>query len=183
MIGAAFAANSLEQALTAQEVTESARARKICSLLDEAITESRRVARGLYPVLLKTEGLWPALVELAGIVTERFGIQCICTGNPTALSYDTTTAMHLYRIVQEAVSNAVKHSGARKIFIRLAEGQTGVHLEVKDDGKGLQRPAQTRAGMGLHIMEYRARSVGAELRFSSDTCGTLVSCRLPLETR
>jgi PAS domain S-box-containing protein len=183
LVGAAFTANSLQQSLTAQARTEAVDARKICSLLDDAITESRRVARGLYPVLLKTEGLWPALVELARIATERFGIQCACMGSPEALKHDTTTDTHLYRIVQEAVNNAVKHSGARKISIRLTTGHTGVDMEVKDDGKGIMSAGQPRSGMGLYIMDYRARSIGAELRITSDTRGTLVSCRLPQEIR
>jgi len=179
LVGAAFVANSLQQTLASQERAEASHARKICALLDDAMTESRRVARGLYPVRLKTEGLGPALVELSRIVTERFGIQCLCETNPAAMKCDTTTATHLYRIAQEAVNNAVKHSGARSISIRLTLSVESINLEVKDNGKGFEDTAERHAGMGLYIMDYRARSLGGDLRIGGDSGGTVVSCHVP----
>ena len=179
LVGAAFVANSLQQTLESQERAEASHARRICGLLDEAITESRRVARGLYPVRLETEGLGPALVELAGIAAERFNIQCVCDAGTARVQCDTTTATHLYRIAQEAVNNAVKHSGARNISLRLTGSEESIDLEVKDDGKGIQAAAGRYSGMGLYIMDYRARSLGGSLHIGSDGGGTRVSCHVP----
>jgi PAS domain S-box-containing protein len=179
LVGAAFAANSLEQNLAGQDSPEAKQAQRICALLDEAMTESRRVARGLYPLRLKTEGLGPALVELARTMTERFGFQCVCEQPPETVQCDLTTATHLYRIAQEALNNAMKHSGARNFSIRLSTREGALDLEIQDNGKGFDRSPRSCSGMGLHIMDYRARSLGGELRIQSDKQGTLISCHIP----
>ncbi|HWW01417.1 MAG TPA: PAS domain-containing protein [Candidatus Acidoferrum sp.] len=179
LIGMAFTANALHQSLIAEQRPEAAPARKITTLLDEAITESRRVCRGLYPVRLETEGLVPALEELATTTSERFNVQCLWEAATRRLHCNVTTATHLYRIAQEAVNNAIKHSGGRTISIRLRESAGEIELEVSDDGRGLQATPERRAGMGLHIMDYRARSIGGTLRISGNAPGTVVLCRVP----
>ncbi len=91
-------------------------------------------------------------------------------------------ATHLYRIAQEAVSNAVKHGKSQMIVIYLRGRADTVELQVSDDGGGfpLVRP-EPSAGMGLHIMDYRARAIGGTLRFESRTeGGVIVSCCIPL---
>src|ERR1041384_5900028 len=80
---------------------------------------------------------------------------------------------HLYRIAQEALNNALKHSGAKKISIMLSRSPEGLILEIKDNGKGFNSshpdPSSSRSGgMGLHIMEYRARLIGGNLHLHSD---------------
>jgi len=159
LIGMAFNANSLVQTLNAQQRPEAGTARRICGLLDEAITEARRVCRGLYPVRLQTEGLVPALEELAHAVTERYNVNCECHLGTRRLLCDFATATHLYRIAQEAVNNAVKHSGARNIQLRLDSADGTVELQVQDDGSGFKINSAKAGGMGLHIMDYRARSI------------------------
>jgi signal transduction histidine kinase len=178
LIGMALSANSLEETLRAEDKPQAAIAQKICVLLDEAITESRRVCRGLYPIRLKTQGLLPALEELASTTSTRYHVECVCEANGESAFCGVTTATHLYRIAQEAVNNALKHSGARKIAIELTRSQNGVVLNIRDDGKGLDftRPSN---GMGLHIMEYRARLIGGSLGVQSDSTGTRISCLVP----
>jgi signal transduction histidine kinase len=179
LIGMAFNANSLVQSLSSQTLPEAATARKICLLLDEAITEARRVCRGLYPVRLKTEGLVPALEELAHTVTERFNLSCECELGTRRLLCDITTATHLYRIAQEAVNNAVKHSGAHRIQLRLTASDGGLELLVHDDGSGIIASPGRAGGMGLHIMDYRARTIGGSLTIQNTGAGTSVMCRVP----
>ncbi len=179
LVGAAFAANSLERSLATVESPEVAKANRISRLLDEAITESRRVARGLYPVRLSTKGLAPALEELAASTSSKSNIRCVFQTEGSEVNCATTTATHLYRIAQEAVNNATKHSQGNKITIRLAATDGGIQLEVSDDGKGIPEVPEHDTGMGLHIMNYRARSIGAELRVVGGNTGTLVSCRVP----
>jgi PAS domain S-box-containing protein len=179
LIGMAFSVNALQQSLSADRRPEEATTRKIAGLLDEAITESRRVCRGLYPVRLKTEGLLPALEELARNTSERYELQCLCESGSRRLHCHVTTATHLYRIAQEAVNNAVKHSGGRKIVIHLTETSAEIELKVSDDGRGFHQAAAQPSGMGLHIMDYRARSMGGKLRISGNGGGTVVLCRVP----
>jgi PAS domain S-box-containing protein len=179
LIGMAFNVNSLEQSLAAQGRPESATARKISGLLDETITEARQVCRGLYPVRLKTEGLVPALEELAHTVTERFKRACDCELGTRRLLCDITTATHLYRIAQEAVNNAVKHSGGKHILIRLSTSDSGLELFVQDDGSGIKPSTGRASGMGLHIMDYRARTIGGTLEIRNTGKGTNVFCKVP----
>jgi PAS domain S-box-containing protein len=179
LIGVAFNANSLEQALASQQRPEAATARKICTLLDEAITESRRVCRGLYPIRLRTQGLVPALEELAATTSERYQVQCRCDAETQLLHCDVATATHLYRIAQEALNNALKHSGGHNITIRVRESGDGIELHVMDDGKGVNATPGRGTGMGLHIMDYRARLIGGSFQFRSRPDGTTVSCRVP----
>jgi PAS domain S-box-containing protein len=179
LIGMAFNVHSLEQALSSQSRAEATTARKISVLLDEAITEARRVCRGLYPVRLKTEGLVPALEELAHTVTERYNVSCDCNLGTRRLLCDITTATHLYRVAQEAINNAVKHSGARLIHLRLDVSDAGLELQIADNGKGFHLRSNRSAGMGLHIMDYRARSIGGNLEIHDTGQGTRVCCRVP----
>jgi len=179
LIGLAFSANSLQQSLSADERPEAVTARKVCALLDEAITESRSVCRGLYPVRLETEGLVPALEELARNTSERYNLVCVCETESRRLQCNVTVATHLYRIAQEAVNNAVKHSGAHSIRIRLSGSEGTLELRIKDDGRGLPKLDQRHSGMGLHIMDYRARSLGGVLNVSGNGTGTQVTCRIP----
>ncbi|MGA2663134.1 MAG: PAS domain-containing protein [Verrucomicrobiota bacterium] len=179
LIGMAFQLNALEQSLRSEARPEAARAQKMCALLDEAITESRRVCRGLYPVRLSTQGLLPALEELSAAAAEKYGIECSCEPDGKPPPCDVATATHLYRIAQEAVNNALKHSGARHIRIHLSRVEGGIVLEVRDDGRGLGPSPARHSGMGLHIMDYRARLIGGSLQLESGPNGTVVTCRVP----
>jgi signal transduction histidine kinase len=184
LIGMGFSVNSLEQSLSSQRRSEAAIAAKLCTLLDGAIDEARRVCRGLYPIRLSKQGLQSALEELATTAQERYGILCSCEPDGAPSVCDLATATHLYRIAQEAVNNAAKHSGAGRISIRLGRTKEAILLEISDNGKGLQEPSSLAStnrsgGMGLHIMRYRATVMRGELEITSNESGTTVSCRVP----
>src|SRR5262249_55073337 len=155
----------------------------ICALLDEAITESRHVCRGLYPIRLRTQGLVPALEELAVATSERYQLQCHCDVQAQLLHCDVATATHLYRIAQEGVNNTLKHSNASQITIQLREAGGGIELQVTDDGQGLNSKPGPGSGMGLHIMDYRSRLIGGSFQFRPSPNGATVWCRVPQITR
>ena len=180
LVGAAFDSRSLQRTLGTEHRPEAKLVERICAMLDEAITESRRVARGLYPVRLESEGLVPALQELAARTGERFAVRASCRIEGSDCPCDFTTATHLYRIAQEAINNSVKHSGAREITLQLHKLEDALELEIADNGKGLAGAALPASGMGLHIMDYRARSLGGKLEVKSSSAGTTISCRAPL---
>ena len=93
---------------------------------------------------------------------------------------DHTVATHLYRIAQEAVSNAVKHGQARHVVLALTTRQHSTTLTTHDDGIGFQEGAHKPTGMGLRIMHYRASMIGASLAIRSDASnGTTVVCEWP----
>jgi PAS domain S-box-containing protein len=177
LVSLAFDANALQRRLSAHNSPEAVAGGRIADFLDQAITESRRVSRGLFPIRLQAEGLASALEELARTTSERFGVQCSFQNPQPVLVKDLPIATHLYRIAQEAVSNAIKHGRPRVISIRLEENAPNFDLKVEDDGIGLSPGTPDHSGMGLHIMRYRAASIGATFGVESrPSGGVTVSC-------
>ena len=104
----------------------------------------------------------------------------ICNG-PVHIA-DDAAALHLYRIAQEAVNNAVRHSKARQIRIELSTIPGAVTLGVHDDGVGLPVASSGQGkGMGISVMHYRSRMIGANLEIRSGEAGTSVICSYPVE--
>jgi signal transduction histidine kinase len=179
----ALAGEVLEEKLSAKSLPEAADASHIIELVEEGIGMARSMARGLFPVQLVAEGLMSALEELARTTTEISKIDCSFESGHQILIYDADTATHLFRIAQETVRNAVKHSGAGHIVISFVEDQEKITLSVKDDGKGLPGSLPDKRGMGLQIMKHRASIIGASFDICSDERGTVVTCVLPLTDR
>jgi two-component system sensor kinase FixL len=180
LVSIAFDCNLLEQRLSSAQRPEQAELSRIATLLDEAITQARQLARGLYPVRLEAEGLTSALEELAANVTTRFKIQCDFQRSDPVSFNDNVMATHLFRIAQEAVTNAVRHSQAGHIVLRLTRLNGNVEMVVTDDGIGMPERRNGR-GMGLQIMDYRARTLGGTLQIQRiNGGGTSISCSVPL---
>ncbi len=180
LVALAFDLGSLEQRLTERAAPEAASIARSAGLLDDLITEARATARGLFPVQLETDGLGAALQQLAAGVNSRGGVECRVQCEESVFVRENAMAIHLYRIAQEAVNNAVKHSKGRLIQVRLSTTQDRVELRVTDDGVGVALPWMPKGGMGLHIMEYRARMIGGTLSITRvNTGGTVVTCSAP----
>jgi PAS domain S-box-containing protein len=184
LVSLAFDANSLQSELSGRRLPETKQARRIADCLDQAITEARQLSRGLFPVRLETDGLPSAMAELAKAASARFQIQCRFDSQGRVAVKDVVMATHLYRIAQEALANAVKHSRGSKVSIRLKGGASQLELTVEDDGAGLSAAKRKKAtGMGLHIMAYRARAIGGTLHLGpGPRGGMLVSCCIPRGT-
>lgn len=174
----------LKTSLIEKAAPEAEDAGKIAGLLKDALALTRSLARGLHPVAVQAGGLAAALDELAARTSTMFRIRCRCKC-PEAIEMDNTTATHLYRIAQEAVTNAVKHGLAREIDIELSTNPHHTVLSVKDKGQGNGRdgdaPHSKHRGMGLRIMSYRADMIGGELdiRRGKSGVGTTVVCTIP----
>ena len=154
-----------------------AQAKQIAQMVQRAMTQTRELARGLSPVRLEAEGLADALRELSAGTRKVFGCDCRFRCDPPVLVPDHAVAIHLYRIAQEAVSNAIKHGQARRIEIGLTTKGHSVTLTVKDNGKGVPRKLPKRKGMGLRIMRYRAEVIGGALKVEPNPHGgTRVAC-------
>jgi PAS domain S-box-containing protein len=136
------------------------RAKEITQMVQRAMTQTRDLARGLSPVRLEAEGLTDALRELAAGTRKVFGCDCRFRCDSPVLVPDHSVAIHLYRIAQEAVSNAIKHGQARRIELGLTAKGRSVTLAVADNGTGIPRKLPKRKGMGLRIMRYRAEVIG-----------------------
>lgn len=158
-------------------------AAQIEQAMQQAASEARSLARGIFPVHVDQSGLQMALQELAGSTERLTGIPItLVRGAEEVRIPSPETAMHLFRIAQEAVANAVKHSGASRICIQLQVDGSLLRLSVDDDGIGIaQHGILCGSRMGLRTMNYRAQSIGAALRVArSRSGGTEVVCELNL---
>jgi signal transduction histidine kinase len=154
---------------------------QVCHFLRQAIGHTRGLAHGLAPFKVESGGLHATLLELAQTTTALRRLKCRLECPATVPTPSGETATHLYRIAQEAVHNAVRHSKASEITIRLSNQKDTLRLEIVDNGKGLPQTAQSGPGMGLHIMKHRASVIGAELDLNSQPGkGVTVTCTLPI---
>jgi PAS domain S-box-containing protein len=169
----------LEQKLAAYSPTDAPRAGEVARHVRDAISQTRSLARGLSPVTLESEGLASALQELAANAEKMFGIACrVEVGEPAPVE-KSPVATHLYRIAQEAVSNAIKHGKARQILIRLESAAGRTVLCIADNGTGFPPALPKAKGMGLRIMEYRAGIIGGRLSIDNGATGATVICSVP----
>jgi PAS domain S-box-containing protein len=172
----------LEQKLAAKSKVDATRAGEIAKYVREAISQTRSLARGLSPVTLESEGLFSALQELAANTENMFGVACSVTVSENSEILEPAISTHLYRIAQEAVSNAIKHGKAARVTIRLQYAGGRAMLSVTDNGSGFSPQSVKTNGMGLRIMEYRAGMIGGVLSIASEReGGTKVQCTVPIE--
>jgi len=180
LAGIALLSKCLAKKLETESHPSAKAAADIAATANNAIDSARRLAKGLYPLELSRKGLIPALEELANQTSLRFGVFCGFRQTGEAPIFEMPAAIHIYRIVQEAIGNAIKHGEARRIAIESLAG-TSVHtFSVTDDGRGFAKPATT-GGMGLHLMDYRARAIGALINVSRPAeGGCRVTCQIPV---
>ncbi len=153
---------------------------QICQFLRDAISQTRSLARGLAPLSLDSRGLAEALAGLAARAGQDGRIHCTLHSPAPVEVEDDIMAVHLFRIAQEALNNALKHSGATRVAIRLTNQDASLRLEIRDNGKGLPRQGPAHEGLGLKIMKHRASSIGADLKIASQEGeGVSVVCTLP----
>ncbi|MEI7731581.1 MAG: sensor histidine kinase [Verrucomicrobiota bacterium] len=180
LTGTALAGQVLQERLAAKSLPESDDASKIVDLVEEGITLARNLAHGLYPVQMEAEGLMAAFEELARKLTETAKLQCSFECETPVLIHNDEAATHLYRIAQEAVSNAIRHGKAKQILISLCEQAGRVLLTIEDDGVGLPETNPKTDGLGIRIMAHRAAMMQGTLSVEPAlTGGTVVICSIP----
>ncbi len=139
---------------------------RILELLIETIESCRRVARAMSPPELQELGLFDAIVQLSRTLKPA-GIEIECDVNGTA-SLDGARALHAYRIVQECLTNGIKHSGGDRIRVLLRGANGTLVLSVQDNGRGIQpRESGAGTGIGMAIMRQRAALAGGHLKVRS----------------
>jgi PAS domain S-box-containing protein len=179
LTGVRYLASALAASLAQQALPEAADAAKIVGELANATAQTHDLARGLFPVELQRGDIVLALQQLATMTASLFKISCQVVAPYDIHLADTDAARQLYRIAQEAINNAAKHSHGQHIVVRLVVQQGRLHLTVQDDGVGISQHALERADMGLRIMQYRAGILNANLTIvRAPSGGTLVTCAL-----
>jgi DNA-binding LacI/PurR family transcriptional regulator/signal transduction histidine kinase len=189
LAGIAMYASVLKGGLSTDDPDAVQAIEQIGNLLADSISRTKQIARGLYPAGLEEHGLAAAVEELVEANRRSYTAFIDLRVSPDFQLPDTDRALQVYRILQEALSNALKHSRSERIDVRLyseprGNGAAGASIvaEVTDYGAGLPRQV-SGDGMGLRIMRYRAATAGAELSIDSLAPGTRVSCRMSVGGR
>jgi len=161
------AANSLDNALIAASISSQA---------NSAVMQCKQIARGLIPFEIESKGLIQALQSFASGIEVTYEIECNFSHTDDIVIGDTDTSLNLYRIVQEAVHNAVHHGHAKSLDISLSTSTGSLCLSIRDDGCGIPDALATKIphhGMGLKLMGYRAEQLGATLELLPNPKGGL----------
>jgi signal transduction histidine kinase len=178
----ALMTKGLELKLAKRRARETSDAARIHNLVQQAMTHARDLAHDLAAPDLKGDDLPTVLDGLARHATELFKISCRFDGKGATPALDSNVASQLYKIAQEAVTNAIKHAKAKRVGIHLSNGSGGMVLKVLNDGLPFPTLNKPSTGMGLRIMKYRADLIGASLEINGSSArGTEVICSVPLE--
>jgi signal transduction histidine kinase len=181
LVGTAFATKVLAEHLSASRAEVPARdAQSIVGYVEEGIAKTRQLARGLLLASIEPANL---AGELAGLAMKgcESGVACRFRVEGRPVIADAATAAQLFRIAQEAMRNALRHSDPKRVDIVLAGSDEATFLMVHDDGRGLPPPDARNEGLGLQIMEHRAMLIGGTLSvIPASGEGTRVICHIPL---
>jgi PAS domain S-box-containing protein len=179
LTGIEFLSQTLVGQLSGLSAANADRAREIAQMVRKAIDHTRELAHGLSPVQLETVGLNGALEELAARTRRLFRIDCRFRSNAHAWTHDPALGIHLYRIAQESISNALKHGRAKRVEIGLVRNKYRLVLAVSDNGVGLPTKPRKSQGTGLRVMQYRAGAIHGNLVVRRNLKGgTTVSCTI-----
>jgi signal transduction histidine kinase len=186
LTGTALTAQVLREKLARRSAPEVVEAERVVRYIEQGIDLTRNLARGFFSPELEAEGLMVALHGLAENTAERFKIACVVEGadGDGVPVRDSAMATQLYRIAQEAVTNAVKHAAARRIDIRLARDDRELTLTIADDGIGFPHQLPQPEGLGLRSMSHGAASIGANFDVRRNgRIGTIVTCKVRISER
>jgi len=180
---AGIAALSLAHSKRLKEADEFLAATEIAELLHGSIAEAHSLALDLGPVGLTESGLDETLETLVRNTEHRFNVPCTLEIDGPVNAPDPEARLQLYRIAQEAVSNAIAHGHAERLTIGLTRNDNAGVLSIRDNGVGLPEGAHKSNGIGLHTMDFRARLIGATVEVRRrNRRGTRVTCTFPLST-
>ncbi|MDH5599482.1 MAG: sensor histidine kinase, partial [Cyclobacteriaceae bacterium] len=163
-----------------QDKVESVRS-SLKGLIESSIKSVRRISHGLLPPVLDHFGLVAAVEELVNDLNSspiKFALEY---SKDEIIRFEKTVELGLFRIVQEAVNNAVKHSGANSINISMKSDSDKLTIQIIDDGKGFLQNKESN-GLGLKNMESRSRVIGASFNFLSEAnIGTTITVVIPVK--
>ena len=176
-----FYAETIAATLADKDVEIAGQIRTLARMVRLSAESVHRLAAGLGGSVIEQRGLSHALEEVASYARKRYDVECSLTIQGIKAIQNTAAATHLYRITQEAVSNAARHGQAKKIAISLmVEGDESI-LKISDDGQGIL-PTEKSKGLGLRTMRYRAAELKGGLRIDSQPgSGTIVVCSFPAQ--
>jgi len=175
-------AASLQRELERENIPQNSKLDEIINYLQQATQEVRGLSRGLAPMSIEMLGLKDAIKILANDIQKASGINCHVESERSVNITDHTISIQIYRIIQECLNNALKHSDAKNIHIQL-KNSDHFELTISDDGIGFNvNDKKNNNSLGLRIMHYRANLIGCALHIkSSPGNGTIINCNRNFE--
>ncbi|MEM8487082.1 MAG: PAS domain S-box protein [Bacteroidota bacterium] len=183
LTGIGLIAKNMAKSLATEHPESSTGMFELVELVKSADEQARSISRSLIPIELENGGLKAAILRLGVNIERLYGIPCDYkeTGPMPDISANVKT--HFFRIVQEAINNAAKHSKASRITTAVASSKNHLRAHIQDNGIGIDLQHLNGRGMGLRIMQHRANVIGASLQVRPGTPGgTTITCTLPLST-
>lgn len=180
LTGMVLLARSLARTLRESGIDAYTAAEDLERHIQHCRERARAVARGLRPIPQERNGLFVAMNDLCAQLEDLFHVACSVQSGPGVIVDDVTTATHLFRIAQEAATNAIHHGKATEVRFVFEDVGGQLHFVVLDNGKGLDRGVQTPHGTGLSIMHHRASLLHGTLTVENDRRGGVrVVCTVP----
>lgn len=174
-----FLARATALRLKNHRVVQTDDLEKIAKLINASVMDARNIARDLHKEEIDAAGFLPALEHLAD--RPIWKTSCRLDLRTEVNIEDDNVASQLYRILREALINANKHARATQIVLEVRRVKNHLVFGVTDNGVGFSRKPKAGHGLGFHIMQYRAKSIGARLEFESPKKGGAgIACYLPL---
>jgi PAS domain S-box-containing protein len=182
LTGLGMMAKGLHEKLKSESSSHADMAGEVLHLIREAQNQGRAMLRGLRPVEVDAHGLMTAIEELVSGTEKWYNVPCRLRADSHVPVEDNNVATQVFYIAREAITNALRHAKPRSIEVELKGDNDSVVLRVRDDGIGMPAERPPDSGIGLRIMQYRARLIGAVLEIGpGEGCGTVVTCLLKQE--
>ncbi|WP_028974238.1 substrate-binding domain-containing protein [Spirochaeta cellobiosiphila] len=183
MGGVSMLTQVLGRTLAKQDNKLADDALRISQLMDETLDITRKVSHSLFPTVLSESGLQYGIEELCQKVSIQYGIPVVTKFYQEDISprLNESDCLNLYRITQEALQNAIKHSHSQSILVEISETEFHIKLSISDDGCGFEtKSIKNIQGIGFHSMRHRAEALGAYLHIhSQEGEGTIITCIKP----
>jgi two-component system, LuxR family, sensor kinase FixL len=180
LTGIRMLSESLARKLNANALPGADEVQEIAGMIREADEMARSISRDMVQVELEKRGLQVAIEDLCRKTSKMTGVNCELVSAGLVEIEDHTMALHLYRIVQEAINNAVKHGSSENISVRLSRTIHHISVTVDDDGIGFSETSKSTLGAGMEIMKYRAGIMGGILEITrTEEEKTQVRCIIP----
>jgi PAS domain S-box-containing protein len=179
MTGISYLYRVVAGKLEKKELPDREEIERLSELIDGTKESIRMISKGLSPVNMRSDGIQYALAELCNNMESIYDISCTFDFDERIAFKDNSVATHIFYIVLESMSNAVKHGASENISVSLVHTGDGIEIMVRDDGKGFNKDNHSGKGIGLALMKYRADIIGGMLNISkNEPSGTLITCRI-----
>ena len=185
-LGQLLAALRMDLTVLEKRIPDNTAAQPIFQSMDKLLLNSistlRRIATDLRPRALDEGGLFFALLSLQKEFNQRHQIECELSAVEGELILNDQISTTIYRVIQESLTNVVRHAQATKVQICLSQAEGQVHFKIQDNGRGIaQEDFRKRQSFGLVGMRERVRALQGELTITGDEHGTSIEVSIPTE--